>query len=80
MESPAMIFFALCVFTVITSINSAASFTEDKDEATAMETAPEKRGYISHGSKHCYPSVSIQRFSKNLTCFVRFKANGQFLE
>ena len=63
-----MIFFALFVFTAITSVNSAVPFIEDEDEATAMETAPEKRGY----KWYCYQTVSIQRFSKNPTCFVRF--------
>ena len=74
-ESPAMIFFALFVFTAIISVNSAAPFIED-DEATARKTAPEKRGY----TWSCYRTVSIQRFSKNLTCFVRLKANGQVLD
>ena len=70
MESPAMIFFALFVFTVITSVNSAAPFIKDEDEATAMETAPEKRAYTYNGRLHCYQTVSIQRFSKNLTCLT----------
>ena len=75
MESPAMIFFALFFFTVITSVNSAARFIEE-DEATARKTVPEKRGY----TWYCYRTVSIQRFSKNLTWLVRFKENGQVLD
>ena len=70
MESPAMIFFALFVFTVINSVNSAAPFIKDEDEATEMETAPEKRAYTYNGRLHCYQTVSIQRFSKNLTCLT----------
>ena len=70
MESPAMIFFALFIFIVITSVNSAAPFIKDEDEATAMETAPEKRTYTYNGRLHCYQTVSIQRLSKNLTCLT----------
>ena len=70
-----MTIFALFVFTMIISVNSAAPFIEE-DEAAAKKTALEKRGY----TWYCYRTVSIQQFSKNLTCFVRFKDNGQVLD
>ena len=76
MKSSALIFFALFVFTVITSVNSVVPFIEDEDEGTARKTVPEKRGY----TWSCYRIVSIQRFSKNLTCLVRFKENRQVLD
>ncbi|XP_067025310.1 uncharacterized protein [Acropora muricata] len=70
MESPAMIFFALFVFTVITSVNSAAPFIKDEDEATAIEIAPEKRAYTYNGRLHCYQTNYYCRCRANYQCSI----------
>ncbi|XP_074609604.1 uncharacterized protein LOC141863813 [Acropora palmata] len=70
MKSSALIFFALFVFTVITSVNSVVPFIEDEDEGTARKTVPEKRGY----TWSCY------RIDFNCRCRANFRCyyNGYY--